>query len=116
MNLFGKLLVILLPKFGNIGMRFGDKLKELRLSKKITQRQIAAELSVAPSIYNRFEKNERRVKREMLSKLASVFAISEDELNKFWIADQVYKLLEFEDHPNDVISIVSEDLITNDKA
>lgn len=97
-------------------MRFGDKLKELRLSKKITQRQIAAELSVAPSIYNRFEKNERRVKREMLSKLASVFAISEDELNKFWIADQVYKLLEFEDHPNDVISIVSEDLITNDKA
>lgn len=97
-------------------MRFGDKLKELRLSKKITQRQIAAELNVAPSIYNRFEKNERRVKREMLSKLASVFAISEDELNKFWIADQVYKLLEFEDHPNDVISIVSEDLITNDKA
>ena len=82
MNLFGKLLVILLPKFGNIGMRFGDKLKELRLSKKITQRQIAAELSVAPSIYNRFEKNERRVKREMLSKLASVFAISEDEINK----------------------------------
>lgn len=75
MNLFGKLLVILLPNFGNIGMRFGDKLKELRLSKKITQRQIAAELSVAPSIYNRFEKNERRVKREMLSKLASVFAI-----------------------------------------
>lgn len=97
-------------------MRFGDKLKELRLSKEITQRQLAAELSVAPSIYNRFEKNERRVKREMLSKLARVFAVSEDELNKFWIADQVYKLLEFEDNPDDIISIVSEDLLTNDKA
>ena len=96
-------------------MRFGDKLKELRLSKKITQRQLATELNVAPSIYNRFEKNERRVKREMLPKLAAAFAISVDELNKFWIADQVYKLLEFEDNQDDVISIVSEDLYTNDK-
>lgn len=43
------------------------------------------------------------------------FAISADELNKFWIANQVYKLLEFEDNPDDVISIVSEDLYTNDK-
>ena len=52
----------------------------------------------------------------MLPKLAAAFGISVDELNKFWIADQVYKLLEFEDNPDDVISIVSDDLYTNNKA
>lgn len=56
MKWFGNLLVILLPNSGNIDMRFGDKYKELRLSKKITQRQLAAELNIAASIYNRFEK------------------------------------------------------------
>ncbi|MCH5172488.1 MAG: helix-turn-helix transcriptional regulator [Erysipelotrichales bacterium] len=91
-------------------MKFGEKLKELRLSKQLTQRQIADELGVAPSIYNRFEKNERKVKREFLSKLAVLLDIHEEDLTKYWIADQVYKLLENESNPQYVISMVAEDL------
>ena len=74
-------------------MKFGDKIKQLRLSKQITQRQIAAELKVAPSIYNRYENNERRVKREMLPKLSSILSVDVEELNALWVADQVFKLL-----------------------
>ncbi len=43
-------------------MKLGDRLKQLRLAKQLTQRQVAAQLNVAPSIYNRFERNERKGK------------------------------------------------------
>ena len=90
-------------------MKLGDRLKQLRLAKQLTQRQVAAQLNVAPSIYNRFERNERKVKKEMLPKLSEILEISIEELNTIWVADQVYKLLEYEQNPNDVISIVSKD-------
>ena len=90
-------------------MKLGDRLKLLRLAKQLTQRQVAAQLNVAPSIYNRFERNERKVKKEMLPKLSEILEISIEELNTIWVADQVYKLLEYEQNPNDVISIVSKD-------
>lgn len=90
-------------------MKLGDRLKQLRLAKQLTQRQVAAQLNVAPSIYNRFERNERKVKKEILSKLSEILGISIEELNTIWVADQVYKLLEYEQNPNDVISIVSKD-------
>lgn len=91
-------------------MTFGEKIKELRLSKNITQRELAAQLDIAPSMYNRFEKNERRIKHELLYKLSELLDITEEELNKYWVADQIYKLLECEKNPNDVISLVSENL------
>ena len=90
-------------------MKLGDRLKLLRLAKQLTQRQVAAQLNVAPSIYNRFERNERKVKKEMLPKLSEILELSIEELNTIWVADQVYKLLEYEQNPNDVISIVSKD-------
>lgn len=90
-------------------MKLGDRLKQLRLAKQLTQRQVAAQLNVAPSIYNRFERNERKVKKEMLPKLSEILGISIEELNTIWVADQVYKLLEYEQNPNDVISIICKD-------
>ena len=90
-------------------MKLGDRLKLLRLAKQLTQRQVAAQLNVAPSIYNRFERNERKVKKEMLPKLSEILEISIEELNTIWVADQVYKLLEYEQNPNEVISIISKD-------
>lgn len=91
-------------------MKLGDKLKQLRLAKQLTQRQVTAELNVAPSIYNRFERNERKIKKEMIPQLSNILDISIEELNTFWVADQVCKLLECEQNPNAVLSIVKEDL------
>lgn len=45
----------------------------------------------------------------MLPKLSEILGISIEELNTIWVVDQVYKLLEYEQNPNDVISIVSKD-------
>lgn len=66
-------------------------------------------MNVAPLIYNRFERNERKVQKEMLPKLSEILGISIEELNTIWVADPVYKLLEYEQNPNDVISIISKD-------
>ena len=46
----------------------------------------------------------------MIPQLSNILDISIEELNTFWVADQVCKLLECEQNPNAVLSIVKEDL------
>ena len=60
-------------------MKFIDKLKKLRAEQSLTQRQVAAELEIDVAMYNRFEKGERSMERELVKNLAHVYGISEDE-------------------------------------
>ena len=46
-------------------MKFIDKIKQLREEQSLTQRQVAAELGIDVAMYNRFEKGERYMKREL---------------------------------------------------
>ena len=64
-------------------------------------------------MYNRFEKGERYMKRELVKNLAHIYGISEDELLTLWLAGKVYALLSEEDFAEDVISVVAEDLTFN---
>ena len=73
-------------------MQFREKIKELREQHEMTQRQLAALLEIDVALYNRFEKGERKMKREMVEKLASIYSLPSDELIKYWLAGQVYKL------------------------
>ena len=53
-------------------MQFREKIKELREQHEMTQRQLAALLEIDVALYNRFEKGERKMNREMVEKLASI--------------------------------------------
>ena len=94
-------------------MKFIDKIKKLREEQSLTQRQVAAELGIDVAIYNRFEKGERNMKRELVKNLAHIYGISEDELLTLWLAEKVYSLLCDEDFAEDVISRVAEDITFN---
>ena len=74
-------------------MKFTEKLKSLREANGFTQRQIASMLDIDVAVYNRYEKGERYMKRELIDKVAAIYHISADELNKYWLAGQVYSLL-----------------------
>lgn len=56
-------------------MKFTDKLKELRESHDLTQRQIAVGLEMDVALYNRYEKGERHMKRRMVEKVAEYYNI-----------------------------------------
>ena len=94
-------------------MKFIEKIKKLREEKSLTQRQVAAELGIDAAMYNRFEKGERNMKRELVRNLAHIYGISEDELLTLWLAGKVYALLREEDFAEDVISMVAEDITIN---
>ena len=94
-------------------MKFIDKIKQLREEQSLTQRQVAAELGIDVAIYNRFEKGERNMKRELVKNLAHIYGISDEELLTLWLAGKVYALLSEEDFAEDVISMVAEDITFN---
>ena len=94
-------------------MKFIDKIKQLREEQSLTQRQVAAELGIDVAMYNRFEKGERNMKRELVKNLAHIYGISEDELLTLWLAGKVYALLSEEDFAGEGISMVAEDITFN---
>lgn len=92
-------------------MKFTEKLKSLREANGFTQRQIASILDIDVAVYNRYEKGERYMKRELIDKVAAIYHISADELSKYWLAGQVYSLLYKEENAKEVISMVAEDIV-----
>lgn len=91
-------------------MIFTEKLKELREGRQITQRQLASVLDIDAAMYNRFEKGERKMKRELVIRLAHYYGLPESTLLTYWLAGQVYTLLSEEDNAEDVITMVAEDI------
>lgn len=81
----------------------GEKLKELRESKGLLQRQIAAELEVDTAYISKIESNEKLVSRNHLKKLAILLGISDEELLTIWLADKIFDLIK--DEPTAINSI-----------
>ncbi|MFD2307784.1 helix-turn-helix domain-containing protein [Enterococcus termitis] len=61
-------------------LEIGKKIKELRQSKKMTQKALADILNVTPQAVSKWERNESYPDIEMLVKLSDYFNVSTDEL------------------------------------
>lgn len=59
---------------------FSNKLKELRTSKNISQKQIASQLDIADRQYRRYENEEQQPTLPIIIKLADYFDVSLDYL------------------------------------
>ncbi|MDD2306831.1 MAG: helix-turn-helix transcriptional regulator [Prolixibacteraceae bacterium] len=70
----------------------GEKLKELRESKGLLQRQIAAELEVDTAYISKIESNEKPLSRIHLKKMAPLLGIEEEELLILWLADKLFDM------------------------
>ena len=60
-------------------------LRDLRLSKKLTQEELASMIGVSQTMYSKIETGERQEKMdlELASKLGSIFKISLKKINSF---------------------------------
>ena len=61
-------------------MSFAEKLHELRISRNISQKELADNLGVAQSSVNYWEKGQRDPSITMVKKIAGYFGISVDEM------------------------------------
>jgi len=89
-------------------MHFGERIKELRESKELLQRQLAAILEIDTPMFSKIERGERRAKREQVLLLAKLLESNEDELLTLWLADQVYDLVKDEDVASNALRIAEE--------
>lgn len=78
-------------------MSFGDRIKELRESKELLQRQLASSLEIDTPMFSKIERGERRAKREQVLKLAELLQTDVNELLTVWLADQVYDIVKDEE-------------------
>ena len=58
----------------------GEKLKELRESKGLLQRQVAAELDVDTAYISKMENNDKPVSKEHLKKISTLLGVPENDL------------------------------------
>ena len=61
-------------------MNFGEKLKKLRVSQKLTQQQLADRIGVAKSVISYYESGDRYPSYDVLVKIARVFHTTTDYL------------------------------------
>ena len=60
--------------------QISEKLKELRLEKKISQSEVGKIINVSRVVYNRYENDQREIPIELLCKLADFYNVSLDYL------------------------------------
>jgi len=82
---------------------FGTKIRELRESKGMLLRQVAAILEVDTATVSKIERGDRAAKENQLKLLSKIFNIEFDELKTIWLADKIYQIVENEKKGDDAI-------------
>jgi transcriptional regulator with XRE-family HTH domain len=90
----------------NIKLMLGSKLKELRETKGLVQREIAALLQVDTAFISKAEKEEKQVSEKHIECIAKFYEIDESELKSIWLADKILKILNNEMNATQVLKIV----------
>lgn len=95
-------------------MIIGQKLRELRESKGLLLRQVAAELEVDTAYISKMERGEKNIKKDFIIQLARLYDFPEQELISLWLADKIYDTVKDEQAGIMAIDIAKE-FIKNSK-
>jgi transcriptional regulator with XRE-family HTH domain len=88
----------------------GEKLKELRESKGLLQRQVAAVLDVDTAYISKMENNDKPVSKSHLVALAKVYDVPESELMPFWLGKKVLHVLENSEFSIQALNLVLKNI------
>ncbi|GGX35188.1 helix-turn-helix domain-containing protein [Aquimarina muelleri] len=77
-------------------MTLGQKIKELRESSGMFQRQLAAILEIGDGYLSKVENDQKAIKREHLKTISETFNFSFEELEALWIATKIYDIVKNE--------------------
>ena len=91
-------------------MTFGEKLRELRESKNLMQRQVGALIEVDGAFISKIENNDKPIKRQHLTTLSEYFGIELAELEILWLADKIQHVIENEKNAESAVKLVQNRL------
>lgn len=96
-------------------MKLANRIKELRESQGLLQRQLSAELEIDTPMFSKIERGERRAKRELVLKIAELLKADEQELLALWLADQILEITTDEEQALQALKMATKDIKTNRK-
>lgn len=89
----------------------GTLIRRMREERQISAKDLASQLSIAPSTLSKIEADRRSLSRPALARLALLFGVSEQELRVLQMADKmVYDLLGENDISDRVLQVTEEKL------
>ena len=91
----------------------GNILRELRESKELPLRVVAAFLDIDPAIMSRIERGQRKASREQIIKLAKYFDIDENELLVAWLSDKIVYEIAYEQNAMEALKVAEEKIKYN---
>lgn len=91
-------------------MKLGNRIKELRESQGLLQRQLSAQLEIDTPMFSKIERGERRAKREQVLKIAELLKADEKELLALWLADQIMEIVTDEEQALQALKMAEKDI------
>lgn len=91
----------------------GAKIRELRESKGLLLRQVAAVLEIDTATLSKMEREVKKLRKDHLQKLADIYQADVNELLAIWIADKILKVVKSEDNElsSKALEIVKEHIL-----
>lgn len=75
----------------------GEKLRQLRESKELPLRKVAALLDIDVAILSKMERGERKLTKDIVLKLADIYEHNPDELLVLFLSDKIMYEIQDED-------------------
>jgi len=91
-------------------MTLGQKIKELRESTGMFQRQLAAILEIGDGYLSKVESDQKALKREHLKTISDTFNCSFSELEALWIGSKVYDIVKDEKEGMNALKVAEEQM------
>jgi len=91
-------------------MTLGQKIKELRESSGMFQRQLAAILEIGDGYLSKVESDQKAIKREHLKTISQTFNFSFEELEALWIATKIYGIVKNEKEGLNALKVAEEQI------
>ncbi len=93
-------------------MKLGERIKTLRESQGLLQRQLSAHLNIDTPMLSKIERGERRAKRDQVLKIAQVLNVDSGELLTLWLADQIMEIVAREEQALQALKLATKDIKT----
>jgi transcriptional regulator with XRE-family HTH domain len=96
-----------------VANQFGDKIKQLRVTNHLLQRQVASQMEIDTPMLSKIERGERKAKKDQVLHFAKILNASKDELLTLWLADQVVEVVQNEDLALKAMQVAEEEVKFN---
>lgn len=96
-------------------MTLGEKIRTLRESSNMLQRELAYKLKVGDAYISKVETGNKDLKKGHLKTLSEIFNCPYSELETLWFAKKVYDIVKNEQQALEMLKVAEETILYNKK-